>query len=186
MKKTLQAVMTLSLIFGATAAMAQSALSQLAGQAGVDGAALSQQLRSFQESTQNRPLMIPRQPKDILDGCMALDAKPLSLVAWTLPQAVGQIQSCLNKTYTTGNGQRRAYFVNVEAARLTVRVCPAAAPGQFSCQAFEEVDGLQITVSGKILTGDPVLSDLNYSLQKRSAKLLGYHAAVENKAEIQF
>lgn len=186
MKKTIQTILTISLIFGAAAAKAESALSQLAGQAGIEAAPLAQQFRSFQESTENRPLMIPRQPKDILDGCMALDAKPLSLVAWTLPQAVGQIQSCLNKTYTEGNGRRRAYFVNVEAARLTVRVCPQAKPGQLSCQAFEEVDGLQITVSGKILTGDPVLSDLNYSLQKRGAKLLGYHAAVENKAEIQF
>jgi hypothetical protein len=185
MKKMIQVVMTLSLLCGASAAMAQSAISQLAVQAGMDAAPLAQQFRSFQDSTQNKPLMIPRNPKDVLGGCMAIDAKALSLVAWTLPQAVGQIQSCLNKTFVDGDAQPRGYTVTAEAARFGVRACPEAQAGQMACQAFMEVEGIKITVSGKILTGDSVLMDLNYSLQKRAAMLLGYHAVLDNKVEIQ-
>lgn len=182
MKKTIQTILSISLIFGATHAMAQSALSQLAGQAGVEVSPLAKQFQALQESVQNRPLMIPRQPKDVLENCMAIDAKALSLVEWTLPQAVGQIQSCVNHVYAEGSG--RGYAVSVSAARFGVRLCPEATAGRLSCQAIEEVEGIQITVEGRILTGDPVLSDLNYSLQKRGGKLLGYHAVVNDKAEI--
>ena len=183
MKKTIQAVMTLSLIFGARAAMAQSALSQLVGLANVEVSPLAKQFQSLQDGVQNRPLMIPQHPQDVLEGCMALDAKALSLVAWTLPQAVGQIQACLNKTYAPRPNERRIYSVTAEAARFGVRMCPAAA-GQLSCQAIMEVEGIKITVNGKILTGDAVLANLNYSLQKRGEKLLGFNAVLENKAEI--
>lgn len=184
MKKMIQVVMTLSLICGASAAMAQSAISELAVQAGVDAAPLAQQFRSFQDGTQNAPLMIPRNPKDALSGCMAIDAKALSLVAWTLPQAVGQIQSCLNKVYADGDAQPRGYTVTASAARFSVRACPEAAAGQMACEAIMEVEGIKITVSGKILTGDSVLMDLNYSLRQRGSKLLGFHAVIDNKVEI--
>ena len=183
MKKMIQIAMTLSLICGASAAMAQSALSQLAGQAGVEAAPLMGQLKAFQEGAQNRPLMIPRQPKDVLGSCAAVDAKAFSLVGWTLPQAVGQIQACLNKTYAV-EGARRAYSVTAAAGRFGVRACPEAAAGQMTCQAIMEVEGIQITVNGKILTGDSVLMDLNYSISKRGGKLLGWHAELDNKAEI--
>ena len=183
MKKMIQAVMTLTLICGSSAAMAQSALSQLGGLAEVDAGPLISQIKAFQTGAQNRPLMIPREPKDALAGCMALEAKPLSLVAWTLPQAVGQIQSCLNNAFAA-ESIKRSYSVTAKAAEFTVRACPQAAPGHVACQAFKDVEGIQITVSGKVLTGDSVLSDLNFSLQKRGGKLLGWYAELDNKAEI--
>lgn len=85
-----------------------------------------------------------------------LEAKPI--VAWNTTQAALLVQTCLNHAYTTDGS---TYRVQAHIARFSVPSCPART-GALSCLSLIEVDGILITVSGRIMTGNSVLSDLNY------------------------
>ena len=165
MKKTITlALCAMSL---STAALAQTALQQLKFQAGESAVAAASQIETVTGApVASQPLMIPRDAKDVLGACQTIDAKAFSLVAWTLPQAVDEVQACLNKTYGSKPGARRAYSVTATAAR------------------FQEVAGIKISVAGRILTGDSVLMDLSYSLQKRAGKVMGYQAILDSQAAV--
>ncbi|MBI3553230.1 MAG: hypothetical protein HY077_12110 [Elusimicrobia bacterium] len=186
MNKTMK--MTLIALCGALispAVMAQTALSALKLQAGDEAVAASARVEAVHGAVLDggRIVTLPAVAKDVFAQCQAVDAKAMSLVAWTLPQAVGAMQNCLDKTYNQHPFARRIYFVTAKAGRFGVPMCPSA-PGMMSCQGIMEVQGIVITVSGKILTGDSVLMDLNYSLKKRSGLLLGWHTSLDNQAVI--
>ena len=111
---------------------------------------------------------IPQEPTDVLAGCPQLTASgPVAM-----PQAIGILQVCLDQRYA-----QRPYTVKVQAGRFSVPLCPSRA-GAPHCQAMEEVEGLVITVNGRVLMGDPVLMDLRHSLDKREGKVLAWHAAL--------
>jgi len=177
--------MTVIAICGAflsSAAMAQSALQQLKFQAGDDAVAASAEIPTVHTAVLpgGGLVTLPLNAKDVFTQCQAVDSKAMSLVAWTLPQAVGVMQHCLDKSYSE---EGRGYTVTAKAAKFFVPLC-APAPGRMACQAMTEVDGIQITVEGQILTGDSVLMDLNFSLKQRDGKILGFRAAVDNQAAI--
>ena len=177
--KISKALAGLMVVMACSPVMAQTALQQLGTQAGVDMAPLMAQMKLTRDIHANgEPLTIPRFPKDVFTACTELDAKPF--VAWTTKQAAQMVQSCLDRSY---GPSAKTYAVTAKVARFGVKACPDRA-GMLSCQAIIEVEGIEITVSGKIMTGNSVLSDLNFSLQKREGKLVGFHAVLDDKAVI--
>lgn len=181
MKAMSKAVLTgIVLALAAGAAKAETALQQLAREAGADAAPIAARMGAAREAAApGGPLGIPRFPKDAFDGCTALDSRPI--MPWTPAQAALMVQTCINHAYTAdGSG----YLVKAEAARFGVRACPPEKDGQMSCQAIREVVGVRITVTGSIKTGDSVLMDLNYAVSKRGAKLMGFDAIVVDDAEV--
>src|SRR5262249_47151586 len=103
--------------------------------------------------------------------------------AYTLDEAVDALNGCLNKVYAEQDDSQAAYTVAAASGRFAERACAEArSADRVSCQALVEVQGLVITVKGTVMTGDPVLRNLNYSLAQRGGKLLGYSATVDNKA----
>ncbi len=165
-----------------SAAMAQSAIQQLQLQAGDDAVSASSQIQAVRAAIQpgGQLVSVPLNAKDVFAQCQAIDSKAMELVEWTLPQAVGVMQHCLDKSF---NQESLGYTVTAKSAKFFVPLC-APAPGRMACQAMKEVDGIQITVEGQILTGDSVLMDLNFSLKKRDGKILGFRASVDNQAAI--
>jgi|GEM_PF-7032213 len=178
MKKNIviAALAVLALSFS-SAARAQSALSQLGDEAGVDAAPLSAQLKAVRALAVQPPLTIPRDAKDIFDGCSSLDVKTFLPVN---PQmAAVLVQTCLNHAYA----QDGDYRVTASVARFGVRSCPMSGDAK-TCGAMMEVLGIKITVAGAIMTGNPVLMDLNFSLAKRRGQLLGFYAIVDDQAQL--
>ena len=178
-KNTTISILTgIILALAATGAKAQSALTQLGAEAGNDTVALAQQLKDVRsmDAGQSPVVSLPRHAKDIFENCSALEAK--SFVAWNVSQAAIMVQTCLNHAYAA-DGQ---YRVTAKAARFGSRACPNG--GAATCRAIIEVVGIKITVSGRIMTGDSVLLDLNGSLTQRDNKLMGFETTVENQAEI--
>jgi hypothetical protein len=182
MKKalTLAAVMMgLTLTLASRPAMAATALQQLGQEAGIDAAPLAQQFKAVRAlAAAETPLMIPRREKDVFEDCSALEERPLQ--PWTAAQAALLVQTCLNHAYAADG----SYLVRAQAARFGTRVCPESA-GKMGCQAIVEVVGIKITVTGSILTGDPVLNDLSATLKSRGGKLLGFAAVLDNQAQIK-
>lgn len=169
----------LSLLLACSPAMAQTALQDLGAAAGTDVAPIVARMKTVRDiAAAQGPLTIPRFQKDVFESCTELEAKPF--VAWNVKEAVQLIQTCLGRSYRT---EGSTYKVEARVARFDVPACPAKA-GALSCQAIIEVEGIAITVSGRIMTGNAVLSDLNYSLNKREGKLLGFHATLDSKAVI--
>jgi hypothetical protein len=157
-------------------AMAQSALQQLGEQTGADVAPLSQQMKDARAEQARGPVGVPLHSKDIFAGCSSYEAKPF--LPWTPKQAALIVQTCLNNAYPADG----RYTVTAAAARFGVRTC---AQGQAAtCHSIAEVIGIKITVDGKILTGDGVLGGLNFSIEKRGGKLLGFDAIVDDQAQI--
>ena len=179
--KNVIALLVLALV--PSAAFGQTALEQLGRAAGVDVKPIVMQVKDLQSMT-GRPLMIPRNPQDVLKGCSAIDAKTFR--AYSLDEAAGVLNGCLDTLYSQNDPRtRRAYTVQAHKGRFGARSCPDAQAGQTaSCGAIMEVEGLVITVDGRILTGDAVLMNLNFSIQQRGGKLLGFFATVDNKAAI--
>lgn len=181
MKKKIQCAVAGMLMMVATAAMAETALEQLGRIAGENMTPVSKHLDEAKLAAQQNPnLMIPREAQDVLKSCAEFNS--LAFVSWTLPQAVAQTQTCLDKSYNQP-GARRAYTVTAKAGKFAVRLCPQSA-NTFSCQAIAEVEGVIVAVNGRILTGDPVLMNLDFSLNKRKGLLLGWHAMLDDKAVI--
>ena len=177
--KNFKAWTGLMLTLACAPASAQTALQELGLAAGVDVAPIVSRMKAVRDiQAAQEPLTIPRFPKDVLESCEVLGAKPF--MAWNVKQAALLIQTCLNHAYTEDGS---TYRVKAEAARFTVPACPARA-GALSCQALIEVDGIRITVSGRVMTGNAVLGDLNFSLQKREGKQLGFHAELDDQAVI--
>jgi hypothetical protein len=169
----------LALALTCAPAMAQTALQDLGAASGADMAPIMSAMKLTRDmSAAQGPLTIPRFPKDVLEKCDALEAKPF--VAWNVKQASLMIQTCLNHTYTTDGA---AYKVEARAGRFAVKACPGTTDAA-SCRAIIEVEGIVIAVSGRIMTGNAVLSDLNYSINKRGGKLLGFYATLDDKAVI--
>ena len=182
MNKTMKcaaAVIVMTLV--SSAAMAETAFEQLGRLAGANVSPISKHIDEAKLAAQNENLTIPRFATDVLESCPAFEARPF--VAWTLPQAVAQTQECLDNTFNQRPNARRMYTVTAHAGKFAVRLCPQT-EGTFSCQAIAEVEGVILTISGKIMLGDGVLHNLNFSLDKRKGLLLGWHAMLDNKAEI--
>jgi len=159
-------------------AMAQSALQQLGSEAGVDAGALTQQLKNVRamDAGQAPVVGIPPQGKDVLVGCSALAAK--AIMPWNIAQAVIMTQTCLNHAYASDGD----FQVQAQAARFGSKAaCPE---GPRSCKAVMEVLGIKIVVTGQLMDGNPVLEDLDATLQLRDRKLFGYTAVVENQASL--
>ncbi|MFI5361625.1 MAG: hypothetical protein ACHQ49_06625 [Elusimicrobiota bacterium] len=171
--------MTVSLLTGiilslaAYGAAAQSALQQLGAEAGVDAAPLTRQFAAAREDAAHGPVGIPLHRKDVFATCSAIDSKPF--LPWNASQAAVVVQTCLNNFYPADAG----FSVRAQAARFGHR-CPNG--GSASCRAIVEVVGIKITVSGRILTGNPVFGDLNFTLKNRGNKLLGFEAIVDDQA----
>ncbi len=130
------------------------------------------------ESAFSAPIAMPAH--DIFAQCADVDA--LNIRAWSLPEAVAHTQACLNKTYNQNPTTRRIYFVSAAQAKFSVRACPENAPR--TCNAIMLVDGVQITVSGRVPAADSVLSDIGFALSTRHGKLYGFHAVLDNKSEV--
>lgn len=175
LRKAVLAGLALTLL--SPAVRAQTAIVELASLAGSDASPMIEHLKVAKASAQ-RPLTIPLNAKDILEGCSALEVK--NIMPMTPKQGALLVQTCLNHYYPA-DGQVQ---VQAQAARFGVRSCPEATAGSFSCEAFREVEGIKITVSGLIMTGSPVLLDLNYTVKKRNGKVLGFDTIVENDATI--
>ena len=111
--------------------------------------------------------------KDVLADCSALDAK--SFLPWNVNQAAVMIQTCLNHAYPADGG----YQVVATPARFGSRLCP---DGAATCRAIIEVVGIKITVTGRILASDMVLSDMKSTLDRRGGKLMGFETTLENAA----
>jgi len=158
--------------FAVSAARA-GAFEDLGMASGLDVTPLKVQVAALQRESQQR-LTIPRDRKDLFAACSVIDAKTFR--AYSLPEAAQALQGCLDQTFAG-----RKYTVTARPGRFSMRACPQAA-GQLSCQAIVEVQGLIITVDGAILMGDGALADLNFSLNKRGGKLLGFKAIIDNKA----
>ncbi|MFI5345512.1 MAG: hypothetical protein ACHQ51_03975 [Elusimicrobiota bacterium] len=182
MKKALtlvSALMGLTLTLASRPAMAATALQQLGQEAGIDTAAIAQQMKTVHAlSLAAAPLMIPRHSKDVFEGCSALEERPLQ--PWTPAQAALLVQTCLNHAYAADG----RYTVRAQATRFSKRVCPQN-DAMMTCQAIVEVIGIKITVAGTIMTGDSVLLDLDGTLKQREGKLLGFPATLDNQAQIQ-
>jgi hypothetical protein len=172
---TIKILTGLILALASTGAMAQSALQQLGEQAGVEVAPLAQQMKEVRAEQAHGPVGVPLHAKDIFAGCSSYEAKPF--LAWTAPQAALIVQTCLNNAYPADG----RYTVTAASARFGRPCRPGASA---TCRAIVEVIGIKITVNGEILTGDGVLADLNYSIEKRGGLLLGFDAIVDNKAQI--
>lgn len=177
--KTLIALAALTLI--PTSLFAQSAMEQLGQAAHFDMKPLVMQVKDLKQMVE-RP-SIPMRPADVLASCAIIDAKTFR--AYKLDEAADVLNGCLNQLYASDSRTRRAYSVEAAAGTFSVRACPEARTADtFSCQAFIEVQGIVITVKGTILTGDPILENLNYSLSKRDNKVLGFKATLDNKAGV--
>jgi hypothetical protein len=132
------------------------------------------------ESAYSTSIVMPG--RDLFARCSDVDA--LALRAWSLPEAVARTQSCLDKTFNQHPLARRIYFVTAAAASFGVPVCGNPAPGAMTCDAIVEVQGVQITVSGRVPADDTAVSDLGYSLRQRNGMLYGYHAAIDDQAGV--
>lgn len=151
-------MMGLTLTLASRPAMAATALQQLGQEAGLDAAPLIRQMKSARAlAAAEAPLMIPRRGKDVFEGCSALDETALTV--HNVKQAALLVQTCLNHAYDS--------------------------EGIFSVQARAERSGIKITVAGVLLDGNPVLLDLNSSLETRGGKLLGFPASIDNQATVQ-
>lgn len=169
----------LALVPASVPASAAPALQQLGQEAGVDAAPLIQKMQDVRSlAAAQAALMIPRRGKDVFSGCSALDVK--TLLPMNPKQAALLVQTCLNHAYAADG----AYSVRASAERFGARVCPEKA-GAMTCQAIVEVVGIKITVTGVVSAGDPVLLDLDSSLELHGGKLLGFPAIVDNQAEIR-
>jgi len=179
MKKTITvaALAVLSVSFSPSAARAQSALLQLGAEAGVDAAPLAQGFRAARALAAQPPLTIPLDAKDVFEGCPALDVKSILPISPKMGALL--VQTCLNHAYP----QDGAFRVTAEAARFGLRSCPMSGDTK-TCGAMMEVLGIKITVSGSIMTGNPVLSDLHFSLAQRGGKLLGLYADLDDEAQL--
>ncbi|NNN06103.1 MAG: hypothetical protein HKL90_09415 [Elusimicrobia bacterium] len=168
-KKSLLSAATAAVLL-ASAARAQTALQQLAAQSGVDAAPLAatQNAARLESSRSTEGSEIPA--RDVFAGCPALGDS--AVIPANAKQAAIFLQTCLNHVYP----QSGAYQVQAQAARFGVRACPPG--GAASCGAIIEVDGIELSVSGTVPDGDPVLFDLGYSLSRRSGRLLGFPAIV--------
>jgi len=177
-RKAVLAGLALTLL--APAVRAQTAIRELAAAAGVEAAPMVEHLKAAKAAPQRPPLTIPLHGKDVLQGCSALDVK--NIMPMTAKQGALLVQTCLNHDYPADG----SFTVAAEAARFGVRACPESTdPNRMACQAFMEVEGIKITVNGTLAMGNPVLVDLNFSLNQRRGKLLGLYAIVENKAALQ-
>ncbi|MFI5363006.1 MAG: hypothetical protein ACHQ49_13630 [Elusimicrobiota bacterium] len=177
--KMTQVVIAIALSFTAGSARAPNALSELKLQAGADATALAERNIETPVSVAIPELQDQTPPTDVFAKCGDIDA--LTLRAWSLPEAAQHVQTCLNKTYSPLTLPRKIYWVTAEAARFTVRACPPNAPR--TCQGLMLVDGVKITVSGRVPASDGVVSDIEYSLLKRRGMVLGFHAKLENKSQ---
>lgn len=136
---------------------AQIAIRELAAAAGTDAAPLVEHLKiSRGRRFVADRVALPRQGKDVLDGCVALDATTIQPM--NVKTAAVLVQTCLNNRYR--------------------------ADGAYLVQAQAEGEVLRIVVSGHIRTGDPVLLDLGTTLSKREYRLLGFDAVLDNRAAI--
>ena len=176
-KMMISAAVGLVLQFIAAKAMAQSALSELKLQAGEDAVAFSEKIAPTPTSSALPASEAVIPANDVFAQCADIDA--LAVRAFSLPEAIEHVQTCLDKTYNRHPFARRIYFVTAEAARFTVRACPPDAPR--TCQGIMLVDGIKITVSGRAPATDSVLGDIGYSLKKRRGFLLGFNAKLESK-----
>jgi hypothetical protein len=100
-------------------------------------------------------------------------------MAWNAAQSALLMQTCLNHTYTSDG---TAYRVQTRVARFAVPACPASL-GALSCQEIVEVEGIRITVSGRLAAEDFVLADLSYTLKKRGGKFLGFDAVLDDQTD---
>ena len=165
-----------AVVLAASPTLAQSALEQLGRQAGEDAAPLARRLKDARAAgAAVSPAGVPRSFNDVFDICGVLGAEPAA--PWNVRQAALLIQTCLNHSYTQDDA---TYFVEARAGRFSVPDCPDEDDGR-PCRATAEVEGIRITVLGRLLTGNPVLGDLNYSLAKRGGKLLGFYALVDDQ-----
>lgn len=176
MKKKI-AIMAFAVLSLSSVALAQSALSQLGAEAGVDAAPLARQLQAARELPVQPPPTIPLNRKDVFEGCRALDV--VSIMPLTAPTAALLVQTCLNHAYP----QDGSFRVTAEAARFGLRACPMSGDSR-TCGAMMEVLGVKITVAGSIMMGNPVLADLNFSLNKRDGQLVGFHAILDDEAKL--
>lgn len=181
-KNTTVTILTGILLALGTGAMAQSALQQLGAEAGDDTVALAQQFKDVRAMNAGpAPVIdapaadIERSSKDVFENCGAFEAK--SFAPWNVSQAAILVQTCLNHDYAADGD----YQVTAQVARFGSRACPE---GPRSCKAVMEVVGLKLVVTGRIMDGNPVLLDLNSSLEQRGGKLMGFEAIVDNEAEI--
>jgi hypothetical protein len=71
--------------------------------------------------------------------------------------------------------------LQAQPARFGSRLCP---DGSTACRAIIEVVGVKITVKGRILASDMVMSDLKSTLDLRGGKLMGFETTIENVAEV--
>ncbi|MBI3565953.1 MAG: hypothetical protein HY079_12205, partial [Elusimicrobia bacterium] len=126
---------------------AQIAIRELAAAAGTDAAPLVEHLKiSRGRRFVADRVALPRQGKDVLDGCVALDATTIQPM--NVKTAAVLVQTCLNNRYR--------------------------ADGTYLVQAKADEAALRIVVTGSIMTGDSVLLDLNSTLAKRQNMLLGF------------
>lgn len=136
---------------------AQIAIRELAAAAGTDAAPLIEHLKiSRGRRFIADRVALPRQGKDVLDGCVALDATTIQPM--NVKTAAVLVQTCLNNRYR--------------------------ADGTYLVQAKADEAALRIVVTGQIATGDSVLLDLNSTLSKRQNMLLGFEATLDNRAAI--
>lgn len=168
----------LILALAAGGAMAQqTALQQLGAEAGDDTVAIAQEFKNARAmDVLPAPVAsLPEHAKDVFSSCGVLDAK--SFMPWNVEQAAVIVQTCLNHAYAADSD----YHVEARAARFGARACPE---GPRSCKAVMEVVGIKITVSGRIMTGESVLMDLNSSLEQRGNKLMGFEATIDDQTNI--
>lgn len=159
MIKTLRvaALAGLALLAVSVPVRAQTAIRELADAAGVDAAPMVEHLKiSRRHRFAADRLAIPREGKDVLDGCVALDAKTIQPM--NPKTAAVLVQTCLNNRYRHDG----TYLVQAQAEGVVVR----------------------IVITGRIATGDPVLLDLGTTLAKREYRLLGFDAVLDNRAAI--
>ncbi|HEX4048253.1 MAG TPA: hypothetical protein VH309_10485 [Elusimicrobiota bacterium] len=175
---TAQILTGLILALAAGGAMAQqTALQQLGAAAGDDTVAIAQEFKTVRamDAVPSPVVGLPEHAKDVFSSCDAIDAK--AFMPWNVEQAAIIVQTCLNHAYASDGG----YHVEAHAARFGARACPE---GPRTCKAVMEVVGIQITVTGRIMTGESVLFDLNSSLEQRGNMLMGFQAAIDNQANI--
>ena len=175
-KNTTTLLTGIILALASAGAAAQSALQQLGSEAGIDAAPLAVQMKFVHDmgAVQTFGVPLAKKETDIFEDCSALQAEPL--LAWNVTQAAILVQTCLNHTFPADS----RYQVQAHAASFASRECPDG-DGTAACQ----VTGIKITVSGQIMDGDSVLSDLNASLKQRGGKLLGFKTIVDNEAKIK-
>ena len=159
-----------SVALPAPAVRAQSALQDLAAQAGADAAPLAASLGSARRAAAASAWIGAAPSVDALASCPAFSAG--AVVAANAPQAALLVQTCLNHSYP----EDADYSVRATAARFALRACRPV--GVVACGAMYEVEGIELVVSGNAATAAPALSGLRAALSARGGLLLGYHAIV--------